>query len=393
MKSENKKIILYSLILVLVLLGCLGATLFIIPEFFEDSARIAILILWIGLAIIAAPIENDHTRFKGKTEKIKTTLIIVIIYNILYFLLGLIFGYQRNPLSIKFFSIIKNLVFIVGVIALQDFVRSKVINNQRKKINYVVFTIVFIILRLDYSQGYAVLSSGEKIFEYLCSTVFTEIARGCVCTYLAYTGGTLLVYSYTLPMALRNVLLPIFPNLDWFLTSVLEVLVSVIIFVYNNYVHTIRTNRITRKERKNISPVKQIPVLIILLISVTFITGFLPAKPIAIMSYSMVPTFSRGAVVISVKLDEKGINNLKVGDIIQYQTDSGDVIHRIIEIKKDEKGNLLFQTKGDNNSAPDSNLVQPEQILGCIKLNIPYIGYPSVWFGEKILGKKSFITI
>lgn len=393
MKNENNAIILYVTILVIILIGCLTVTVFVIPNFFQDSARIAMAILWIVLAIIAKPIENDHTRFKGKKEKIKTTLIIVIIYNILYFLLGLVFGYTKSPYSRTFLSIVKNLFYIVGVIALQDYVRTKLINNERKKLNYFIFTTIFIILRLDFSEGMAVFSSGEKIFEYVASVIIPEIAKGCVCSYLAIAGGTLLVFAYSIPTALLEVLLPIFPDLDWFLTSVFDVLISLIIFLYNNYEHTIKTNRLTRREKKKINPAKNVPGIILLLVVVSFIAGFWPAKPIAIMSYSMVPTFSRGAVVISVKIDEENLHKLQIGDILHYKAANGDVIHRIIDIKEDEKGKLIFQTQGDNNNTPDDKWVEPEQIIGRVKIYIPYVGYPSVWFGEKILGKKSFISI
>ena len=393
MKKENNAIVLYVTILVFILIGCLTVSIFVIPNYFQETARVANLILWIVLAIVAIPIENDHTRYKGKKEKIKTTLIIVIIYNILYFLLGIFFGYTKSPYSRNILVIIKNLFFIVGIIALQDYVRTKVINNERKKLNYFVFTVIFIILRLDFSEGMAVFSSGEKIFEYISSIIIPEIAKGCVCSYLAITGGTLLVYAYSIPMALIEVLLPIFPDLDWFLLSVFDVLISLILFLYNNYEHTIKTNRLTRKEKKKISPLKTIPSLTLLLIVVSFIAGFLPAKPIAIMSYSMVPTFSRGAVVISVSIKEENLGKLKVGDILHYKAKNGDVIHRIIDIRENEDGKLIFQTQGDNNNAPDENWVETEQVLGYVKLYIPYIGYPSVWFGEKVLGKKSFISI
>lgn len=394
MKKENNGIILYVAILVIILLGCLTFTIFVIPNFFQESARIANLIIWLVLAVIAMPIENDHTRFKGKKEKIKTTLIIVIIYNILYFLLGLMFGYTRSPYSKNFFTILKNLFFIVGVIALQDYVRTKLINNERKKVNYFIFTTIFIILRLDFTEGVQVFSSGEKIFEYISSVIIPEIAKGCVCSYLAIAGGTFLVYAYSIPMALIEVLLPIFPDLDWFLLAVFDVLISLILFWYNNYEHTIKTKRLTRKEKKKINPVKNIPSILVLLFVAAFIAGLLPAKPIAIMSYSMVPTFSRGAVVISVNIKkEENLYKLQKGDILHYKSKNGDVIHRIIDIKKDEDGKLIFQTQGDNNNVPDANWVEPEQVIGYVKWYIPYLGYPSVWFGEKILGKKSFIII
>ena len=164
-----------------------------------------------------------------------------------------------------------------------------------------------------------------------------------------------------------------------------------VVFLYNNYAHTIKTNRLTRKERKKISPVKTIPSLIILIMAVSFIAGFLPAKPIAIMSNSMVPTFSRGATVISVEI--KDTSKLQIGDILYYQSENGEIIHRIVDIKENEDGKLIFQTKGDNNSSPDTKWVEKEQIIGKVKVYIPYLGYPSVWFSEKILGKKSSITI
>ncbi len=393
MNKEKGTIILYVAILCIILIGCLALTIFVVPSFFQESTRIVVMIIWIALTVIAMPIENDHTRFKGKNEKIKTTLIIVIIYYIIYFLLGLIVGYKKSPYSRSFFAIIKNLFYIVGLIAMQDFVRSKVINNQRKKINYVLFTLIFVLLRLDYTEGLKVMSSGEKIFEYFASVIMPELAKGCVCTYLAISGGTLLVYAYSIPVALYQVLVPIFPDLDWFLTSIFDILISMIIFLYNNYEHTIKTTRLTRREKKKINPIRRIPMIMALLLVVAFIAGFLPAKPIAIMSYSMVPTFSRGAVVISVDMNERDLHKLKIGDILHYKSENGEVIHRIIDIKEGKDGKLLFQTQGDNNNVPDKNLVEEEQVIGCVKMYIPYIGYPSVWFSEKILGVKSFITI
>ena len=313
MNKENRAIAIYVLIL------CLALTVFVVPSFFQESARIVVMIIWIALTIITMPVENDHTRFKGKKEKIKTTLIIVIVYYILYFLLGLFLGYKKSPYARSFFMIIKNLFFIVGLIAMQDFVRTKVMNNQRKKINYVLFTLIFVLLRLDYTEGFAVFSSGDRIFEYIASVIIPEIAKGCVCSYLAISGGTLLVYAYSIPVALFQVLSPVFPNLDWFLKSIFDILISLILFLYNNYEHTIKTTRMTRREKKKINPVKQIPGILLILFVVAFIAGFLPVKPVAVMSYSMVPTFSRGAVVISTKTSQKDLCKLEIYYIINLK--------------------------------------------------------------------------
>lgn len=207
---------------------------------------------------------------------------------------------------------------------------------------------------------------------------------------MAKTGGELLVYSYRIPIALATVLLPIFPNVDWFFSSMLEVLVSLILFVFINYEHTIKVNRLTRWQKKKINPKNSVSVIMIVIIFVVFVAGLLPYRPVAVMSNSMVPEFARGYVVITKKTNEKDIKNIKVGDILEYQLNQSVVIHRIINIE-DEKGSLIFTTQGDNNNAPDIKKVEQNQIIGIVKFKIPYVGYPSVWFSEFLFKKESKI--
>lgn len=207
---------------------------------------------------------------------------------------------------------------------------------------------------------------------------------------MAKTGGELLVYSYRIPIALATVLLPIFPNVDWFFSSMLEVLVSLILFVFINYEHTIKVNRLTRWQKKKINPKNSVSVIMIVIIFVVFVAGLLPYRPVAVMSNSMVPEFARGYVVIIKKINEKDIKNIKVGDILEYQLNQSVVIHRIINIE-DEKGSLIFTTQGDNNNAPDIKKVEQNQIIGIVKFKIPYVGYPSVWFSEFLFKKESKI--
>ncbi len=207
---------------------------------------------------------------------------------------------------------------------------------------------------------------------------------------MAKTGGELLVYSYRIPIALATVLLPIFPNVDWFFSSMLEVLVSLILFVFINYEHTIKVNRLTRWQKKKINPKNSVSVIMIVIIFVVFVAGLLPYRPVAVMSNSMVPEFARGYVVITKKINEKDIKNIKVGDILEYQLNQSVVIHRIINIE-DEKGSLIFTTQGDNNNAPDIKKVEQNQIIGIVKFKIPYVGYPSVWFSEFLFKKESKI--
>ena len=76
------------------------------------------------------------------------------------------------------------------------------------------------------------------------------------------------------------------------------------------------------------------------------------------MSDSMNPVFKKNDIII---IQEQ--NEYKVGDIVAYIADDGNIVtHRIIE--KNENG---FYTKGDNNNTKDKTLIHSNSIIGKFK--------------------------
>jgi len=92
-------------------------------------------------------------------------------------------------------------------------------------------------------------------------------------------------------------------------------------------------------------------------------------------SRSMVPTLNVGDIVFVRGVDPSTIT---VGTVIIFQSPSGsiDIIHRVIGIEK-MGDTLYFQTKGDNNPAPDpwSPGVPEQNVKGVLVGRIPYIGF------------------
>jgi len=81
--------------------------------------------------------------------------------------------------------------------------------------------------------------------------------------------------------------------------------------------------------------------------------------------------------------------DIKVGDVIVFKAQkSYSLIHRVI--KRENKTEWIFQTKGDNTESQieenelDETRVYERQILGKATLRIPYIGYVKIWFTELI---------
>lgn len=58
-------------------------------------------------------------------------------------------------------------------------------------------------------------------------------------------------------------------------------------------------------------------------------------------------------------------DNLKIGDIVSYESGNKKIIHRIIDISEDENG-TYYVLKGDNNNNQDKNKVRFEQISGIV---------------------------
>jgi len=66
----------------------------------------------------------------------------------------------------------------------------------------------------------------------------------------------------------------------------------------------------------------------------------------------------------AIQVSDFSLSDLEVGDIITFRSTGhyGGVIHRIIEIGKDEIGRW-YRTKGDNNYRPDPGFIRDEHIM------------------------------
>ena len=200
-----------------------------------------------------------------------------------------------------------------------------------------------------------------------------------VLTYLAYIGGYKLPIIYRLFITMPEFILPIFPNLDWFITALVGLIVPVCVFLYLNYVHLNKEKRLSKRERKQYNPIYYLPTFILIIFIVGLVGGFFKYQPVAIVSGSMVPTFSRGDAVVVRKLSTKEKENLQKGDIIQFTDSTKYIVHRIYQISNDSMGNRVYITKGDANNIIDKDVVSIEDIKGKVSFVIPYIGYPAVW--------------
>jgi signal peptidase len=98
------------------------------------------------------------------------------------------------------------------------------------------------------------------------------------------------------------------------------------------------------------------------------------ATPLTVLTNSMEPGLPPGTLIIVKPVDP---DDIQIGDVVTYQIRSGEagvITHRVIGIDAlGAEKRFIFQ--GDNNGAPDTDLVRAVQIQGRLWYSVPYAGF------------------
>lgn len=329
---------------------------------------------------------KDKIKIRNQKEKCKIALILVIFYLIIYVLLGLNVGYQRSPYSLKIDEILKNLITVFGVLLFYEIVRTKILKISDSWITFIGVSIFFFAIKLEY-QNFGNNIAVTDLVEYILADFLNILVESVLLTYLSKKGGYLLNFSYTIPIGLSLILLPIFPNLNWFIDISLRYILYIFLLLFVRYEDLLKAKKRAKREIQTNSPIKLIPSVLLIFLIASFVAGLFPIKPVAVISNSMIPSFKRGDICIIQKIsDYKQIKNIQEGDIIEYQLNDIFVLHRVIKVIQADTG-FYYYTKGDNNVSQDLLPVTEEQVEGKVLYVIPYLGYPSVWFSEWLTRK------
>ena len=104
----------------------------------------------------------------------------------IYFSLGLVFGYERSPYSHEVVAILKNLWTFISVIVFQEFTRYQLVKLSPKKIGYyALITALFIIAEIDFWNFSSNFSNNVEFFKYMSQTIVPLIVTNCLFTYLS----------------------------------------------------------------------------------------------------------------------------------------------------------------------------------------------------------------
>lgn len=372
-KSQIKMLALEGIIL----LGFI-INIFFLKKF--ELTNMANIIVWSLLVLgtkILIGLEKDKSL--NKIDTVQIVFIYTFIYLLITYVLGVLVGFNRNPYRITIINIIKNITPLLIVIILQEIFRFNItIKGKDNKFIIMGMLAIFIGMDIMFNFKYYGYSNGLEIFEVIGILILPSIADNLILTFISSKSGYLPTIVYRMMLASRNYLIPIIPDLDIYLEAILKIVYPTILFLKFNTIYA--KNKFSTEYRSQLN--KRILTNTVLLSSITLValvSGIFQYYAMAIGSESMEPQIKKGDAVVIEKTKKK----LKKGMVIAYRHDNKVIVHRIDKIKI-ENGEQKITTKGDNNKTKDNWTVEKNDILGIVRLKIPFIGWPSVWLSEML---------
>ena len=349
-------------------------------------------LLWISLSVFTIFIAAKHeieilkTNIRrNKINLIQKAIILGLFHISLLIIAGLIFGFGKSPYSSSTNTALLNGLYIGSFLIGSELSRSYLIKKPTKNTKRNITTKIFAI-SLFYIFLYIPLNDFTKInlynteiaLRFLGISIIPIFTMNLLASYLSYTGGAKASISYLTVIFAFNWFSPIIPNPHWTIIALATTIAPMLgyFFIKDSIKTLIEKNKNRLKKSKNNHDYKVATIAIFTVFLIFFTNGYFGIKPTVIYSRSMQPELEIGDIAIIKDLDTSKIRS---GDIVQYeQEDNSLIIHRVIEIKKEENSRK-FITKGDANNKADPIAVLEPQIKGKAIFKIPMIGWFQIY--------------
>lgn len=369
MKIDNLIMYIVEICLIVFLLCCIFYT-----EIFSKTI-IAIILLFL---MIISNILIKSYKSKGKYNKKITGImtIIGIIYISYIYIAGIYTGFYNSTVKFSKFAIINYIIpYIVIIIAIEN-IRKTILLKEEKKSNILIL-IATIILDVVLTTNIYNVKSLTDYYMLIGFIIFSSIANNILYSYIIkqYRNCKAIII-YRIITTIYVYIIPIIPNINLLFESILRILIPFIIYTILGKMYGKK-----EKEVRTVTKTKDIVITlflailvggIIMLISCQFRYGML-----VIGSGSMTGTINKGDAIIYRKLDDE----IEIGDIIVFYNDNVRIIHRVID-KKNTGKEIRYYTQGDANPNQDEGYRVEEDVIGKVKLRIPYIGQLAVLLNE-----------
>lgn len=373
MKKSQKKILIFQLILLLILL---------INSFVSNilgGYNLVILLIILNIVFYKYfGYEKPDLRYK-KIILFEVMGFLIVFFSF-YYLSGLLFGFAKTQNYYSYLGFRDFIIPITFTIILKETLRYMLLRKSDNN-KLLIFSIILFIF-IDITNLIYVMDINDKynIFLMVALSLMPSISLNIANTYVSMKVGYVPVILYSLVMKLYLYLIPIVPDPNEYIAAIIYFVLPIL---YGYRIYSFFKKRdddfVDRDYNKPFT--KYIILPIILMSIVIYLTsGYFKYYAVAIASGSMSPEIQKGDLVIIEKLGDNN-KKIKIDDVLAYEYDGVLIVHRVVKIIENEKSNYYY-TKGDANPEQDKYPVTDDMIIGKVSIKIPYIGLPTVWLNE-----------
>lgn len=377
-KSYKKIFIFESIMLLVLILNVCNTNilkLYRLPIFLLIADFLFFLILGF---------EKDNKRLKK--EVTFEVFICTIIFLLFYYVFGIFISFAYTDDYLTIYGIEKIILPLLLTIVFKEDLRKSLLTKCGDSKFLMIYTfLIFILIDISSSLSIIKINDSYNIFLFIALTLLPSISRNIFATYISKNVGTEPIILYLIITTLYEYIIPIVPNPNRYLKSIIDFIIPIIMLVRVIKVvdkYSDKDYEIERNYNKLRVAYLIIPIFITSLV-VYLVSGYFKYYAIAIASGSMKPVFDRGYVVVVEQVGAKYDNydKLQNGEIIAFKTEKEIVVHRIIK-KIETKDEVIYYTKGDANPKEDNYAIKRENIVGIVRFKVPFIGYPTIWLSE-----------
>ena len=336
------------------------------------------VILLVFMIITEKLIKSDKIKERYNRKVTNTMVIVGLVYLAMIYLLGIYIGFYSSVIKLSTWSVINYIIPYIVIIVSTENIRKTLLLKEDKKTN-IIMLIATVILDVALTTNIYNVKTLTDYYMLIGFITFTSIANNMLFNYLIKKYRNCKgIIAYRIITIIYVYIIPIIPKIHILFESILRMVAPYIIYLILEKIYAKKEKYIpTTIKRKDIITTSILIIVtsgIIMLISCQFKFGIL-----VIGSGSMAGVINKTDAVIYKRLEEN--EKIKIGDIIVFKQNGKKVIHRVID-KKDAGREMRYYTKGDANLEIDEGYREEKDIIGKVKLRIPYIGQPAIMLKE-----------
>ncbi len=366
MYTDKKRVYLFS---------ALVCSMLFLSFFIPVSLRryVVAVFLVITAILVIYMIKKRSILSINKKQVLFIMFTIGLLYVMIYYLLGIEFGFHRNIYGLPVRNFFRFTVPIAIIIVAMELIRRVILAQKLLIPNILVYVsgvLVDLIIFINYDQ----INTFNVFMDILGMAFLPAFTLNLLYTYLSKNYGAWPNIAFRLITTLFIYFIPVLPSIPDIMESVIKFVLPFVIMGFISVLYA-KQKRVVSHRKRTISTIGTVFAAVILIMFVMLISCKFKYGALVIGSESMTGSINKGDVVVYEEYTGQPIYE---GDVIVFEVDGKKVIHRVVDI---ERINNIYRyyTKGDANEDMDSGYITEGQIVGVTHFRVVYIGYPSLW--------------